>query len=168
MENKKFSKNVSPPGSLGSGTTWLFINSSKFVLTLFGALLYSSKNKTEFGLFNLSNSVEANLLTVPSSPGAIAPPKSVSSIPAALTSNKLSDDILEKFRASRPVKDADSISAEGYYLGKDGKCTNVDDIRYPGKCGLGAYSTPDIKYTENYAGKIKLNNEEYKWVLCGK
>ena len=47
---------------------------------------YSSKNKTEFGLFNLSNSVEASLTTVPSAPGVIAPPKSVSSIPAALTS----------------------------------------------------------------------------------
>ena len=59
-----------------------------------------------------------------------------------------------------------NIYKGGFKPSGAGKCTNDDDIRHPGKkCGLGVYCTPDIKYAEDYAGKIKFNNEEYKCVL---
>ena len=47
-----------------------------------------------------------------------------------------------------------------------GKCTDLDDIRHPGKkCGLGVYCSPDIDYAEGYAGITEFNGEHYKCVL---
>ena len=63
-------------------------------------------------------------------------------------------------------KIAGNIFKGGFKASAAGKCTNDNDIRHPGKkCGLGVYCTPDIEYAEGYAGKIKLNKEEYKCVL---
>jgi len=54
----------------------------------------------------------------------------------------------------------------GFLPSTSGKATYDDDLRHPGKkCGLGVYCSPDISYSEAYAGVTELNGEKYKCVL---